>query len=48
MPNGKRVFVGCEKTDGLHVIDLEILRVESILHTGNGPDPMLMWFPPKK
>lgn len=45
-PDEKRAFVGCEHTDGLHVVDLETLEVEAVVQTGNGPDPMLMWFPP--
>ena len=46
-PDGERAFVGCEHTDGVHVIDMAILTVEAIIKTGNGPDPMSMWFPPK-
>ncbi|NUQ65030.1 MAG: beta-propeller fold lactonase family protein, partial [Pirellulales bacterium] len=45
-PDGKRAFVGCEHSDGLHVVDLAALRVEAVLKTGNGPDPMMIWFPP--
>ncbi|MCK5862048.1 MAG: hypothetical protein KAH38_06165, partial [Candidatus Hydrogenedentes bacterium] len=44
-PDEKRAFVGCEYTDGLHVINTETLQVEEIINTGEGPDPMLMWFP---
>ncbi len=46
-PDGKRAFVGCEHKDGIHVIDMESLTVERVIHTGNGPDPMMMWFPPQ-
>ena len=46
-PDGKRAFVGCEHSDGLHVIDMKTLTVESVIKTGNGPDPMMIWFPPK-
>ena len=46
-PDGKRAFVGCEHSDGVHVIDLDTLTVEAVIHTGDGPDPMLMWFPPE-
>lgn len=46
-PDGKRAFVGCEHSDGLHVIDMDTLAVEAVIKTGAGPDPMLMWFPPE-
>jgi YVTN family beta-propeller protein len=46
-PDEKRAFVGCEHNDGLHVINLDTLEVEAVVHTGDGPDPMLMWYPPK-
>lgn len=46
-PDGKRAFVGCEHSDGLHVIDMDTLTVEAVIKTGKGPDPMLMWFPPE-
>ena len=45
-PDGRRAFVGCEHADGLHVIDMATLTVEAVIHTGNGPDPMSMWYPP--
>lgn len=45
-PDGKRAFVGCEHTDGVHVIDMATLTVEAVIETGDGPDPMSMWFPP--
>lgn len=45
-PDGRRAFVGCEHGDGLHVVDMATLTVEAVVHTGNGPDPMLIWFPP--
>ena len=37
-----------EDSDGLHVIDMETLKVVSVIKTGLGPDPMVMWYPPKK
>jgi len=37
-----------EDSDGLHVIDMESLEVVSKIKTGLGPDPMAMWYPPKK
>jgi YVTN family beta-propeller protein len=45
-PDEKRAFIGCEHTDGLHVVNLDTLEVEAVIKTGDGPDPMLMWFPP--
>lgn len=45
-PDGKRAFVGCEHSDGLHVIAMDTLTVETVIKTGDGPDPMLVWFPP--
>lgn len=45
-PDGKRAFVGCEHSDGLHVVDMDTLCVEAVLKIGDGPDPMLIWFPP--
>ena len=45
-PDGKRAFVGCEHSDGVHVIDMDKLAVEAVIRTGDGPDPMLIWFPP--
>ena len=46
-PDGKRAFVGCEHSDGLHVVDMDTLTVEAVIETGNGPDPMLIWCPPR-
>ncbi|MCP4644774.1 MAG: beta-propeller fold lactonase family protein, partial [bacterium] len=39
-PDGKRAYVGCEHTDGVHVIDLEKLEVAEVLFTGDGSDSM--------
>jgi len=39
-PDGRRVFVGCEHTDGVHVIDTEALDVVGVIHTGDGSDAM--------
>ena len=47
-PDEKRAFVGCEHTDGLHVVNTETLEVEGTIDTGDGPDPMSMWFPPRR
>ncbi len=44
-PDEKFAYVGCEYTDGLHVIDTDTLEVIDIIDTGDGPDPMSMWFP---
>ena len=46
-PDQKKAFVGWEKGDGLHVIDLEKMEVEAVIHPGSGPDPMMLWYPPK-
>ena len=40
--------MGCEQDDGLHVIDLEKMEVEAVIQTGSGPDPMMLWYPPKR
>jgi len=45
--DGARAFVGCEHEDGVHVIDMATLTVESVIKTGNGPDAMGWWFPPE-
>lgn len=43
---------GCQKrfiyTDGVHVINTDTLEVEATIDTGDGPDPMSMWYPPGK
>jgi YVTN family beta-propeller protein len=44
-PDEKRAYVGCEYTDGLHVVNTETLEVEAKIDTGDGPDPISMWFP---
>jgi len=45
-PDGKRAFVGCEQEDGVHVINLDTLTVETVFHTGNGSDAIAWWTPP--
>lgn len=40
-----RVFVGCEHTDGVHVIDTATLEVCGVVHTGDGSDAMAFWYP---
>lgn len=47
-PDGKRAFVGCEHNDGVHVVNIETLTVEKVIATGNGPDPMMLWYPPER
>lgn len=48
-PNGQEIItVSSDNSDGVHVIDMETLTVEAVIKTGMGPDPMVMWFPPKK
>ena len=44
-PDERRAYVGCEYTDGLHVVNTETLEVEAKIDTGDGPDPISMWFP---
>ena len=44
-PDEKRAFVGCEYSDGLHVVNTETLEVEGTIDTGEGPDPISMWYP---
>lgn len=44
-PDEKHAYVGCENLDGLHVVDTETLEVVKTIDTGDGPDPMAMWFP---
>jgi YVTN family beta-propeller protein len=44
-PDEKRAYVGCEYTDGLHVVNTETLEVEAKIDTGDGPDPISMWYP---
>ncbi len=45
-PDGKRAFVGCEHTDGIHVIDLDTLTVIGKIKTGDGSDAMAFWTAP--
>ncbi len=45
-PDGTRAFVGCEHTDGVHVIDLKVLDVITRIKTGDGSDAMAWWVPP--
>ena len=46
-PDEKKIFVGCEHADGVHVVNAETLEVEAIIKTGDGPDPMSIWYPPQ-
>ncbi len=46
-PDGKRVFVGCEHRDGIHVVDLDTLEVVAKIATGDGSDAMAWWEPPQ-
>jgi YVTN family beta-propeller protein len=46
-PDEKRAFVGCENRDGLHVVNTDTLEVEAVIDTGDGPDPISMWYPPR-
>ena len=47
-PNEKQVLVGCEHSDGIHVINAKTLKVEHVIHTGDGSDAMAFWTPPGK
>jgi len=46
-PDGKRAFVGCEHTDGVHVVDLTTLEVVGKFFTGDGSDSMAWFYPPE-
>ena len=35
-----------EDSDGVHVVDMEKMEVFTVIKSGLGPDPMVMWFPP--
>ncbi len=49
MPDGsEKIKVKTTDSDGIHVVDLKTLEVVSVIKSGLGPDPMVMWFPPKK
>ncbi len=46
LPDGtERVKTNSGHSDGVHVIDMTTLSVESVIKTGLGPDPMMMWYP---
>jgi YVTN family beta-propeller protein len=46
LPDGsERVKAKAGDSDGVHVIDMTTLSVESVIKTGLGPDPMVMWYP---
>jgi DNA-binding beta-propeller fold protein YncE len=48
MPDGsERVKVNTKDSDGIHVIDMKTLSVVAKIKSGLGPDPMVMWYPPK-
>ena len=47
LPDGsERVKKYKKDSDGVHVIGMKTLEVVSIIKTGLGPDPMIMWYPP--
>lgn len=49
LPDGsERIKEHKEDSDGVHVIDMKTLEVVSIIKTGLGPDPMVMWHPSLK
>jgi DNA-binding beta-propeller fold protein YncE len=45
-PDGTHAFVGCEHTDGVHVVDIETLSVTRKIMTGDGSDAMAIFHPP--
>ena len=46
LPDGsERVKTNSGDSDGVHVVDMTTLSVESVVKTGLGPDPMVMWYP---
>ena len=48
-PDGEETLtVSSNRSQGVHVINMESLTVETVIKTGMGPDPMVMWFPPGK
>lgn len=48
-PDGEEtLMVSSEQSQGIHVINMESLTVETVIKTGMGPDPMVMWFSPRK
>lgn len=48
LPDGsERVRHVAGDSDGLHVINMATLSVESVIKTGLGPDPMIIWYPPR-
>lgn len=48
MPDGsERIKVNTKDSDGIHVIDMKTLSVVATIKSGLGPDPMVMWYPPK-
>jgi YVTN family beta-propeller protein len=46
-PDGSRAFVGCERLDGIHVMDMATLSVIGKIQSGDGSDAMAWWYPPK-
>ncbi|GAA5221514.1 hypothetical protein GCM10025777_21440 [Membranihabitans marinus] len=47
LPNGsERIKSKKEDSDGVHVVDLQTLKVVHVIKTGLGPDPMSLWYPP--
>jgi len=40
--------VSSDGSQGVHVVNMESLMVETVIKTGMGPDPMVMWFPARK
>ena len=47
LDGSERIRADSRDSDGVHVIDMSTLSVESVIKTGLGPDPMIIWYPPK-
>lgn len=41
-PDATRAYVGCEHTDGVHIVGLDALEVVGVIHTGDGSDAMAL------
>ena len=46
-PDEQLAFVGCEHTDGVHVVDIAAREVVHRILTGDGSDAMAIWYPPE-
>lgn len=47
LPDGtEKIKSGKEDSHGIHVVDMKTLSVTTIIKSGLGPDPMVLWYPP--